>query len=178
MAVRPSRPLSTVALDDVQKGMIVRDMNEYLHPATARWYARRGILYRRGYLFHGPQGTGKTSLSFSLAVIFGLKIYCVALGEVGMTEATLGNLFADLSESCIVLLEDIDSAGLTRNGGKMEDQNGAQNYTQDDEQNDEGNDSGQEAGDSPTKPQKDGSKNGQGLIGGTSRPGLLAWPAC
>lgn len=45
---RPSRPLATVSLDQEQKDEVVEDMNEYLHPATARWYAARGIPYRRG----------------------------------------------------------------------------------------------------------------------------------
>ena len=27
-----------------------------------RWYAERGIPYRRGYLLHGAPGSGKTSL--------------------------------------------------------------------------------------------------------------------
>ena len=62
-ACRLSRPISTVSLDRAQKANIVGDINEYLHPATARWYATHGIPYRRGYLFHGPPGTGKTSLS-------------------------------------------------------------------------------------------------------------------
>ncbi|KAF9737053.1 hypothetical protein PMIN01_04832 [Paraphaeosphaeria minitans] len=111
---RPSRPMSTVALDQEQKAKIVMDINEYLHPASARWYAARGIPYRRGYLFHGPPGTGKTSLSFALAGIFGLDIYCISLMEIGLTESDLNKLFTTLPRRCIVLLEDIDSAGLRR----------------------------------------------------------------
>jgi chaperone BCS1 len=98
----------------VQKTNIVKDINEYLHPATARWDAARGIPHRRGYLFHGPPGTGKTSLGFSLSGIFGLAIYCVSLSETGLTETELGALFASLPERCIVLLEDIDSGGIRR----------------------------------------------------------------
>lgn len=45
---RPSRSLHTVSLDQDQKDHIVDDINEYLHPATARWYAARGIPHRRG----------------------------------------------------------------------------------------------------------------------------------
>jgi chaperone BCS1 len=45
---RPSRPLQTVSLDMQQKDSVVEDINEYLHPATARWYAARGIPHRRG----------------------------------------------------------------------------------------------------------------------------------
>lgn len=113
---RPSRPMETVILDAEQKAGIVRDMNEYLHPSSPKWYATRGIPYRRGYLFHGPPGTGKTSLSFSLAGIFGLEIYAISLQEPTLTEGDLMQLFNGLPRRCIVLLEDVDAAGLLRDG--------------------------------------------------------------
>lgn len=114
VAVRPSRPMATVVLDDEPKAQILLDLNEFLHPKTARWYANRGIPYRRGYLFHGPPGTGKSSMSFSLAGLFGLNIYCLSLSEVTLTEESLIVLFNTLPKRCIVLLEDIDSAGISR----------------------------------------------------------------
>ena len=112
---RSSRPLSTVALDQQQKGRVVADINEYLNPATARWYAARGIPHRRGYLFHGPPGTGKTSLSFALAGIFGLDVYCLSLND-GITESELSSLLNELPRRCFLLLEDIDAAGIRREG--------------------------------------------------------------
>ncbi|KAI2485339.1 bcs1 atpase [Pyrenophora tritici-repentis] len=117
-AQRPSRPISTVTLDISQKERIIADINEYLHPATARWYAARGIPHRRGYLFHGPPGTGKTSLSFALAGVFGLRVYCASLSERNMGESDLASLFSMLPSRCIVLLEDIDSAGIQRDKGE------------------------------------------------------------
>ncbi|KAG0646419.1 putative chaperone BCS1-B [Hyphodiscus hymeniophilus] len=115
IAERPCRPMKTVVLDEDRKMEVLADINEYLNPATARWYANRGIPYRRGYLFYGPPGTGKTSLTFALAGVFGLDIHVVSLLEPTLTEEELGMLFTNLPARCIVLLEDIDTAGLVRN---------------------------------------------------------------
>lgn len=114
VARRPVRPMSTVVLDSGEKHDILADVNEYLHPSTPRWYASRGIPLRRGYLFHGPPGTGKTSFSFALAGVFGIDIYVISLQDAGVNEEDLATLFTKLPRRCIVLLEDIDTAGLRR----------------------------------------------------------------
>ncbi|RDA93028.1 hypothetical protein CP533_0736 [Ophiocordyceps camponoti-saundersi (nom. inval.)] len=114
VARRPVRPMSTVVLDAAEKQAVMADINEYLHPATPRWYASRGIPLRRGYLFHGPPGTGKTSFSFALAGVFGIDIYVISLQDVNVSEEDLATLFTRLPRRCIVLLEDIDTAGLRR----------------------------------------------------------------
>ncbi|KAF3480746.1 mitochondrial chaperone ATPase (Bcs1) [Arthroderma uncinatum] len=111
---RHPRPLSSVVLDQEQKDAFLNDVKDYLHPFTKRWYSNRGIPYRRGYLFYGPPGCGKTSLCFAVAGLLGLKIYVANLSSPGLTEEGLASLFATLPRRCIVLLEDIDTAGITK----------------------------------------------------------------
>lgn len=106
--------MRTVVLEKEEKHDVLKDINEYLHPATPRWYASRGIPLRRGYLFHGPPGTGKTSFSFALAGVFGIDIYVISLQDPTIGEEDLAVLFTRLPRRCIVLLEDIDTAGLRR----------------------------------------------------------------
>lgn len=127
---RVSRPFSTVILNEKVKQDLIDDVTDYLNPATRRWYANRGIPYRRGYLLYGPPGTGKSSLSLALAGFFKMRIYIVSLSSISSTEETIASLFAELPRRCVVLLEDIDTAGLTHtreedgtqnNGGNTEE---------------------------------------------------------
>ncbi|KAJ5781263.1 ATPase AAA-type core [Penicillium paradoxum] len=111
---RLPRPLSTVILDQEQKQDFLDDIKEYLHPRTRRWYSNRGIPYRRGYLLHGHPGTGKTSLCFAAAGLLGLKLYLLDLNSKSLDEEGLAVLFSELPRRCIILLEDVDSAGITK----------------------------------------------------------------
>ncbi|KAE8383717.1 BCS1 N terminal-domain-containing protein [Aspergillus bertholletiae] len=111
---RPSRNISTVIFDRKKKEELLNDINEYLHPRTRRWYADHGIPYRRGYLFSGAPGMGKTSLASALAGLFGLNIYVLSLLDPSLNESKLMKLMSDIPSRCIVLLEDVDAAGLGR----------------------------------------------------------------
>ncbi|KAH7374824.1 BCS1 N terminal-domain-containing protein [Plectosphaerella cucumerina] len=111
---RLSRPFDTIYTRAGLKETLVNDVKDYLSAETKAWYANCGIPWRRGYLLTGPPGTGKSSISFALAGHFGLKIYTVSLSSPGATEENLSMLFEQLPQSCIVLFEDVDAAGLTR----------------------------------------------------------------
>ncbi|KAM0331719.1 hypothetical protein ACHAQA_003398 [Verticillium albo-atrum] len=110
---RTSRPFSTVILNEKMKKELIDDVSDYLSPATRNWYSNRGIPWRRGYLYEGPPGCGKSSLALALAGYFKLRIYIVSLSSIVANEETLATLFSDLPRRCVVLLEDIDTAGLT-----------------------------------------------------------------
>ena len=112
---RPTRPLDTVVMNGSTKNEIVDDVHEYLQPATRKWYASHGIPYRRGYLLSGGPGSGKSSLCAALAGAFHLPIYAASLADPRLTESELAGLFATLPVRCLVLLEDVDAAGLRRN---------------------------------------------------------------
>jgi hypothetical protein len=60
-------------------------------------------------------------LTFALAGVFGLDIHVVSLLEPTLTEEELGMLFKNLPARCIVLLEDIDTAGLIRVSSETEE---------------------------------------------------------
>jgi chaperone BCS1 len=114
MITRPSRPLKTVDMDESMKTSLIKDIERYLDPSTRRFYSNRGIPYRRGYLFYGAPGTGKTSLSFALAGHFKLNLYIMSLASPKLDDSTLDTMFGMLPPQCIVLMEDIDSARIER----------------------------------------------------------------
>ncbi|KAL9052351.1 MAG: hypothetical protein Q9162_005443 [Coniocarpon cinnabarinum] len=111
---RTIRSLQSVIMEHEQKALVTRDLNTFIWPESAQWYASRGIPYRRGYLFSGPPGTGKTSLAFALSGLFGLKLHVLSLTDKTITDSSLLTLFCNLPDRCIVLLEDVDAAGLGR----------------------------------------------------------------
>ncbi|KAK8016551.1 P-loop containing nucleoside triphosphate hydrolase protein [Apiospora rasikravindrae] len=120
--LRSPRPLESVHFDQQTKDDLVADIAHYLKPETREFYQSRGIPYRRGYLLHGPPGTGKSSLSFAIAGHFNLELMLVELPSV-RDDRALSCLFSDLPAQCVVLIEDIDAVGLKRkpSGGGGDD---------------------------------------------------------
>ena len=114
LSARQKRSLDTIVLAENHKSQIVKDLTDYLSSETERWYLERGIPYRRGYLFWGPPGTGKSSMAICLASKFELPIYMISLLNMELNDASLLTLFQCLPKRCIVLLEDVDAAGLDR----------------------------------------------------------------
>ncbi|KAI1371442.1 P-loop containing nucleoside triphosphate hydrolase protein [Hypoxylon crocopeplum] len=110
---KPLRHLDSVHLDEDIKDTLVSDITKYLDPKTRAYYRSRNIPYRRGYLLHGPPGTGKTSLSMALAGAFGLDLHMLDINAVQGDKA-LENLFRSLPSPSLVLLEDIDAIGLKK----------------------------------------------------------------
>ena len=117
---RPARSIESVALETSKKDALVADITYYLTPECERFYANRGYPYRRGFLLYGPPGTGKTSFCLALAGYFNLDLYILSLNNPGISDHRLDALFDDLPQRCILLLEDVDSAGLEREKSKEE----------------------------------------------------------
>ena len=77
-----------------------------------------GIPYRRGYLLHGPPGSGKTSFIQALAGELDYNLCILNLSERGLTDDRLHLVFSIIPERCIMLLEDVDTAFLGREQSK------------------------------------------------------------
>lgn len=106
----PKRSLESVALPDVQKFRIVSDLKAFLEAEDR--YNSLAIPWHRGYMFHGPPGTGKTSLAKALANEFNLDLWYVSLSDM-KTETGLLGLLSEVGPRSILLLEDIDTLKIT-----------------------------------------------------------------
>ena len=113
VGAKPSRPASSVILHDAtQVATLLEDTRRFLR--SAQWYASRGIPYRRGYLLHGPPGTGKTSLVTALAGELGLPIYAASLASARLSDDTFAEALGSAAPRCLLLLEDVDAAFVQR----------------------------------------------------------------
>lgn len=115
ITAKQKRALDTVILEGEQKQKILADIKEYMDSETQDFYAQHGIPYRRGYLFHGPPGVGKTSFALALAAKFSLDVYVLSLTDKSLSDSIMLTLLTQLPSRALLLLEDIDTAGLNRN---------------------------------------------------------------
>lgn len=109
---RRTRELGSVVLGKGKKDAIVNDVKRFLE--RDRWYAERGIPYRRGYLLHGAPGSGKSSFITALAGHLDFNICLLNLSERGLTDDKLNHLLSNAPDRSILLLEDVDAAFLGR----------------------------------------------------------------
>ncbi|OJD16109.1 hypothetical protein AJ78_03689 [Emergomyces pasteurianus Ep9510] len=122
------RSLKSISLKEGLKEEVHNDMCRFLNAQSA--YAKTERPYRRGYLYNGPPGTGKTSLALSLAGEFRLDIYTLSLTGQNMTDDELQWLCSHLSRRCVLLMEDIDSAGINREKMRAIQEDGARQNNQ------------------------------------------------
>lgn len=103
---------NTILSADVNENMI-GDIEWFMN--NEEWHTKRGIPYKRGYVIHGPPGTGKTSIVKSLANHYQMPIFSPSIEE--LDDDSLNQLVSDINhlsngKKYILLFEDVDTSSL------------------------------------------------------------------
>ncbi|MEQ1830320.1 MAG: AAA family ATPase [Pirellula sp.] len=113
---RLPRPIDSVILADGMMDDLIADSKKFL--SSRAWYIERGIPYRRGYLLHGPPGTGKSSAVVAIASALRMDIAMLSLGDSSLDDNSISELFSCIPVNSLVLMEDIDCAFIERKEGE------------------------------------------------------------
>lgn len=100
-----AKDTANIILPEHDKKHVLSDIQTFLN--QSEWYGKRGVPYKRGYLFYGPPGNGKTSLALSLAKFTNRDIYPLNLSSIAGDKELIG-AFNGISPHAILLLEDVD----------------------------------------------------------------------
>ncbi|KAK5953247.1 hypothetical protein OHC33_005815 [Knufia fluminis] len=106
------RPIESVFMETDVKEAIMNDLKLFLSEGAEMWYNARGANYRKGYLFFGLPGCGKTLLIKAIAAYFNLSIYTLSLTDKSINDDVLKTLFGRLKKGDLLVLEDIDCADI------------------------------------------------------------------
>lgn len=104
------KDMDSIILDG--KDELLEDIDRFLN--NRKWYSDRNIPYKRGYLFSGNPGNGKTSFTLSLAKRINRMVNFLHLNR--MDDESLKDAFKHLESNSLLVIEDIDSAFTKRDG--------------------------------------------------------------
>ncbi|KAK6258214.1 ATPase [Theobroma cacao] len=95
----------TLAMNGDLKKIIVEDLDRFMD--SKEYYQQIGKVWKRGYLLHGPPGTGKSSLIAAMANHLNFDIYNLNLSAVS-SDLVLQNLLLSMANRSLLVIEDID----------------------------------------------------------------------
>ncbi|XP_058187392.1 AAA-ATPase ASD, mitochondrial-like isoform X2 [Rhododendron vialii] len=102
----------SLALDPKFKEEIIDDLATF--SKGKEYYEKAGKAWKRGYLLHGPPGTGKSTMIAAIANLLSYDVYDLELSAV-LSNATLKRLVNKIPCNSILVIEDIDCSSRITN---------------------------------------------------------------
>lgn len=113
---RSVKTMEHVIINNNVKNTLIADVQEFERSKDV--YKRMDIDHKRGYLFYGGPGGGKTSLAFAIAHFTNRNIFVLNLSSLN-NDMALARCFKYLKQNSVLLIEDIDAAFIKRNDGEQ-----------------------------------------------------------
>ncbi len=122
LQVYTNKNLANTILSKSVQTELVDDLNNFI--ASEEYYNSKGIPFKRGYLLHGPPGTGKTSIIKAFASTYGFDIYIINMENVTQPEdiVQIFRGFDSAHSFHIICFEDIDRCPMFKSNNNYYDQ--------------------------------------------------------
>jgi hypothetical protein len=110
-STRSGRSFHSVLLPPALQAEIEADLRKY--GESRERLQRLELPWRRGYLFEGPPGTGKTSLSLAVAASLNFNLATLSLTDIE-SDGELRGAVSRLPRRTVLVIEDIDAYDVSR----------------------------------------------------------------
>mmetsp|Transcript_2087 Transcript_2087/g.6280 ORF Transcript_2087/g.6280 Transcript_2087/m.6280 type:complete len:501 (+) Transcript_2087:93-1595(+) len=104
-----ARPMDSVVMEAQKKQQLMDDVKDFLNRDTRKWYRKHGIPHKRGYLFFGTPGAGKSSIIQALAGSIEYNICYVHPTHPKMSDAKLRHCVNEAPKRSLLIFEDVDA---------------------------------------------------------------------
>lgn len=105
------KSFDNIFIDDKIKQSLIYDINTF--KKNKDFYKRIGCSYKRGYMFEGMPGTGKTSITLAIATYLDTNIYTINLNHYDNIEI-LNKAFNQIPPNSVIFFDDIDTSNIVK----------------------------------------------------------------